>query len=84
MNLLVWELPDPDDEYDAERIPLRGWSTETAHRWILSKRSNGEQAHWFGHHLDAESFRSFIAQVCRMYNNAFGGRSVTITDMPLS
>ncbi|ENC8153836.1 terminase, partial [Escherichia coli] len=29
-------------------------------------------AHWFGH-LDAELFAHLIAQVCRMYNNAFVG-----------
>ncbi len=79
--LLVWNCRIGWKSMFVGQILPKGWSTETAHRWMLSKRSNGEQvAHWFGH-LDAELFAHLISQVCRMYNNAFVGPGVIITDM---
>ncbi|HGU5331776.1 TPA: terminase, partial [Escherichia coli O146] len=69
--LLVWELPDPDEEYVCGADTAEGLEHGDRSSLDVVKRSNGEQvAHWFGH-LDAELFAHLISQVCRMYNNAF-------------
>ncbi|EON5389771.1 terminase, partial [Escherichia coli] len=71
--LLVWELPDPDEEYVCGADTAEGLEHGDRSSLDVVKRSNGEQvAHWFGH-LDAELFAHLISQVCRMYNNAFVG-----------
>ncbi|EFE8186006.1 terminase [Escherichia coli] len=71
--LLVWELPDPDEEYVCGADTAEGLEHGDRSSLDIIRCSNGEQvAHWFGH-LDAELFAHLIAQVCRMYNNAFVG-----------
>lgn len=82
--LLVWELPDPDEEYVCGADTAEGLEHGDRSSLDVVKRSNGEQvAHWFGH-LDAEllliSFRrSVVCITTRLW-----GRSVIITDMQLS
>ncbi|PWC10553.1 terminase [Brenneria corticis] len=72
-HLLVWELPDPDEDYAigadvAEGLESGDWSS-----FDVVKKSTGEQvAHWFGH-LDAELFAQLLAHVGKWYNTAYIG-----------
>ncbi|HBZ9864080.1 TPA: terminase [Salmonella enterica subsp. houtenae] len=71
--LLVWELPDPDEQYAIGADPAEGLEHGDRSSLDVVKQSTGEQvAHWFGH-LDAELFAHLLAHVGRLYNTAFIG-----------
>ncbi|EJG5923165.1 terminase [Salmonella enterica] len=71
--LLVWELPDPDEQYAIGADPAEGLEHGDRSSMDVVKKSSGEQvAHWFGH-LDAELFACLLAHIGRMYNTAFIG-----------
>ncbi|WP_145517551.1 terminase [Yersinia mollaretii] len=71
--LLVWELPDPDEDYAIGGDVAEGLENRDRSSLDVVKRSSGEQvAHWFGY-LDAALFAHLLAQVGRWYNTAFIG-----------
>lgn len=72
-HLLVWELPDPDEDYAIGADIAEGLATGDRSSFDVVKKSTGEQvAHWFGH-LDAELFAQLLAHIGRWYNTAFIG-----------
>lgn len=72
-HLLVWELPDPDEDYAIGGDVAEGLENRDRSSFDVVKKSTGEQvAHWFGY-LDAELFAQLIAHVGRWYNMAFIG-----------
>lgn len=72
-HLLVWELPDPDEDYAIGGDVAEGLENRDRSSFDVVKKSTGEQvAHWFGY-LDAELFAQLIAHVGRWYNMAFLG-----------
>lgn len=72
-HLLVWELPDPDEDYAIGGDVAEGLENGDRSSFDVVKKSSGEQvAHWFGY-LDAELFAQLIAHVGRWYNMAFIG-----------
>lgn len=65
--LLVWELPDPDEDYAIGADVAEGLEHGDRSSLDVIKRSTGEQvAHWYGH-LDAELFAMLLNHVGRMY-----------------
>lgn len=72
-HLLVWELPDPDEDYAIGGDVAEGLENRDRSSFDVVKKSTGEQvAHWFGY-LDAELFAQLMAHVGRWYNTAFIG-----------
>ncbi len=72
-HLLVWELPDPDEDYAIGGDVAEGLENRDRSSFDVVKQSSGEQvAHWFGY-LDAELFAQLMAHVGRWYNTAFIG-----------
>lgn len=72
-HLLVWELPDPDEDYAIGGDVAEGLENGDRSSFDVVKKSSGEQvAHWFGY-LDAELFAQLMAHVGRWYNTAFIG-----------
>ncbi|EEJ7233430.1 terminase [Salmonella enterica subsp. salamae] len=66
-HLLVWELPDPDDDYAIGADIAEGLEHGDRSSFDVVKKSTGEQvAHWYGH-LDAELFAMLLAHVGQMY-----------------
>ena len=71
--LLVWELPDPDEDYAIGADIAEGLEHGDRSSLDVIKRSTGEQvAHWFGH-LDADRFAQLLAHVGKWYNTAYIG-----------
>ena len=71
--LLVWELPDPDEDYAIGADIAEGLENRDRSSFDVIKRTTGEQvAHWYGH-LDAERFAKLLAHVGKFYNTAFIG-----------
>lgn len=71
--LLVWELPDPDEDYAIGADVAEGLENRDRSSIDVVKHSTGEQvAHWFGY-LDAELFAQLLAQVGKWYNTALIG-----------
>ncbi|PSU89943.1 terminase [Photobacterium kishitanii] len=71
--LLVWELPDADEEYAIGVDIAEGLEHNDRSSFDVVKKTTGEQvAHWFGH-LDVEMFASLVRHVGHMYNTAFVG-----------
>ncbi|MGF1727063.1 terminase [Photobacterium nomapromontoriensis] len=71
--LLVWELPDPDEEYAIGVDIAEGLEHNDRSSFDVVKKSTGEQvAHWFGY-LDVELLSSLVRYVGKMYNLAFVG-----------
>ncbi|MCE7567546.1 terminase [Aliivibrio fischeri] len=70
--LLVWELPDEEQDYAIGADVAEG--LEHGDRSSLDVcNSNGEQvAHWYGH-IEPDEFAKLIAIVGRFYNSAFVG-----------
>lgn len=70
--LLVWELPDEEDDYGIGADIAEG--LEHGDRSSLDVlNSRGEQvAHWFGH-LDTDLFAKVIAHIGFFYNKAYVG-----------
>lgn len=72
-HLLVWELPDPDEDYAIGGDVAEGLENRDRSSFDVVKKSTGEQvAHWFGY-LDAELFAQLLAHVGKWYNTAFIG-----------
>ncbi|CAI0902850.1 Uncharacterised protein [Serratia quinivorans] len=72
-HLLVWELPDPDEDYAIGADIAEGLENGDRSSFDVIKKSNGEQvAHWFGY-LDAELFAQLLAHVGKWYNTAYIG-----------
>ncbi|MEQ9721280.1 terminase [Yersinia alsatica] len=71
--LLVWELPDLDEDYAIGGDVAEGLENRDRSSMDVVKKSTGEQvAHWFGY-LDADLFAQLLAHVGRWYNTAFIG-----------
>lgn len=71
--LLVWELPDPDEDYAIGADVAEGLENGDRSSFDIVKKSSGEQvAHWFGH-LDAELFAQLLAHTGKWYNTAYIG-----------
>lgn len=67
-HLLVWELPDPDDDYAIGADIAEGLEHGDRSSFDVVKKSTGEQvAHWYGH-LDAELFAMLLAHAGRLYS----------------
>ncbi len=72
-HLLVWELPDPDEDYAIGADVAEGLENGDRSSFDVVKKSTGEQvAHWFGH-LDAELFAQLLAHTGKGYNTAYIG-----------
>lgn len=71
--LLVWELPDPDEDYAMGIDIAEGLEHGDRSSLDIIKKSDGEQvAHWFGH-LDVELFAHLTAHIGKFYNTAYAG-----------
>lgn len=69
--LLVWELPDTDEDYCIGADVAEGLEHGDFSSLDVVKKSTGEQvAHWYGH-LDASLFASLLVHTGRWYNNAY-------------
>lgn len=69
--LLVWELPDPDEDYAIGGDIAEGLENGDRSSLDVVKQSTGEQvAHWVGH-LDPELFAHVLSHVGKMYNTAY-------------
>ncbi|WP_193144910.1 terminase [Citrobacter europaeus] len=67
-HLLVWELPDPEEDYAIGADIAEGLEHGDRSSFDVVKKSTGEQvAHWYGH-LDAELFAMLLAYSGRMYS----------------
>ncbi len=72
-QLLVWEIPDPDEDYAIGVDIAEGLEHGDRSSFDVVKKSTGEQvAHWFGF-LDVELFAQLTAHIGRWYNTAFIG-----------
>lgn len=71
--LLVWELPDPDEQYAIGADVSEGLSHGDRSSLDVIKKSTGEQvAHWFGH-LEPGLFASLLRHIGEWYNGAYIG-----------
>lgn len=71
--LLVWELPDEEEDYAIGADIAEGLEHGDRSSFDIIKRSTGEQvAHWYGH-LDADRFAQLLAHVGKWYNIAYIG-----------
>ncbi|MFL7024267.1 terminase [Enterovibrio norvegicus] len=71
--LLVWELPDLDEDYAIGVDIAEGLEHGDRSSFDVVKKSTGEQvAHWFGF-LDVEMFAHLVAHIGKWYNKAFVG-----------
>ncbi|WP_407330563.1 terminase [Enterovibrio sp. 27052020O] len=71
--LLVWELPDEDEDYAIGVDIAEGLEHGDRSSFDVVKKSTGEQvAHWFGH-LDVELFAQLVAHVGKWYCKAYVG-----------
>ncbi|MCL1123400.1 terminase [Shewanella surugensis] len=71
--LLVWELPDPDEDYAIGGDVAEGLEHGDRSSLDVVAKSDGRQvAHWFGH-LDPKRFAKLLAHVGREYNLAYIG-----------
>jgi hypothetical protein len=71
--LLVWELPDEDEDYALGADVAEGLEHGDRSSFDIVTKSDGRQvAHWFGH-LDTKRFAKLIAHVGEWYNFAFAG-----------
>ncbi|MBM7455180.1 hypothetical protein HNR62_001040 [Oceanisphaera litoralis] len=72
-RLLVWELPDPDEQYAIGADVAEGLEHGDRSSMDVVKKSTGEQvAHWFGH-LDPSLFASLLRHVGEWYHGAYIG-----------
>jgi hypothetical protein len=70
-HLLVWELPEDEEEYVIGGDVAEGLESGDRSSFDVIKRSTGEQvAHWFGH-LDPELYARLLAHVGTWYNEAY-------------
>lgn len=79
-HLLVWELPDPDEDYAVGADIAEGLEHGDRSSFDIVKKSTGEQvAHWYGH-LDAELFAMLLAHCGHLYSGIIrrGTEEVTL------
>lgn len=71
--LLVWELPDEDEDYAIGADVAEGLEHGDRSSFDIVAKSDGRQvAHWFGH-LDTKRFARLLAHIGRWYNTAYLG-----------
>lgn len=71
--LLVWELPDEDEDYAIGVDIAEGLEHGDRSSIDVVKKSTGEQvAHWFGH-IDVELLAHLTAHIGRWYSRAYIG-----------
>lgn len=71
--LLVWELPDEDEDYAMGGDVAEGLEHGDRSSFDIVAKSDGRQvAHWFGH-LDTKRFARLMAHVGTWYNMAYIG-----------
>lgn len=71
--LLVWELPDPDEDYAIGADIAEGLEKGDRSSFDVVKKSTGEQVtHWFGH-LDTDLFAQLLAHIGKWYGTALIG-----------
>ncbi|CZF79711.1 hypothetical protein [Grimontia marina] len=71
--LLVWEIPDEDDDYAMGVDIAEGLEHGDRSSLDVVKKSTGEQVcHWVGY-LDVELFSHLAAHIGRLYNLAYIG-----------
>ncbi|MBM7070884.1 terminase [Shewanella sp. 202IG2-18] len=71
--LLVWELPDPDEDYAIGGDVAEGLEHGDRSSFDVVAKSDGRQvAHWFGH-IDTKRFAHIIKHVGLWYSKAFVG-----------
>ena len=71
--LLVWELPDPDEDYAIGGDVAEGLEHGDRSSFDVVAKSDGRQVgHWFGH-LDTKRFARLMAHVGFWYNTAYLG-----------
>ena len=67
--LLVWELPDPDEDYAVGADVAEGLEHGDRSSFDVVARSDGRQvAHWYGH-LDPGLFAQLLAHIGRWYGS---------------
>ena len=71
--LLVWELPDEDEDYAIGADIAEGLEHGDRSSFDIVAKSDGRQvAHWFGH-LDTKRFARLLAHIGEWYNWAYIG-----------
>ncbi|GGI85705.1 terminase [Shewanella hanedai] len=71
--LLVWELPDDDEDYAIGADVAEGLEHGDRSAFDIVAKSDGRQvAHWFGH-LDTKRFAKLMAHIGEWYNWAYLG-----------
>lgn len=71
--LLVWELPDEDEDYALGGDVAEGLEHGDRSSLDIVAKSDGRQvAHWFGH-IDTKRFAHIIKHIGLMYNKAYVG-----------
>ena len=71
--LLVWELPDEDEDYAMGGDVAEGLEHGDRSSFDIVAKSDGRQvAHWFGH-LDTKRFARLMAHIGKWYNTAYIG-----------
>lgn len=71
--LLVWELPDEDEDYAMGGDVAEGLEHGDRSSFDIVAKSDGRQvAHWFGH-LDTKRFARLMAHIGTWYNLAYIG-----------
>lgn len=71
--LLVWELPDEDEQYAIGADVAEGLAHGDRSSIDVVKRSTGEQvAHWYGH-IDPGLLASLLRHIGEWYNGAYIG-----------
>ena len=71
--LLVWELPDEDEEYAVGGDVAEGLEHGDRSSLDVVAKSDGRQvAHWYGH-VDPKRFAHIIKHIGLMYNKAYVG-----------
>lgn len=71
-HLLVWELPDPDEDYAIGADVAEGLEHGDRSSFDIVKKSTGEQvAKWYGY-LDAELYAQLLAHAGRFYCGVIG------------
>jgi hypothetical protein len=71
--LLVWELPDKDEDYAIGGDVAEGLEHgDRSSLDVVAKSSGRQVAHWFGH-IDTKRFARLMAHIGRLYNMAYLG-----------
>lgn len=72
-KLLVWELPDDDEDYVIGADIAEGLEHgDRSSLDVINKKTGEQVAHWFGH-LDTDRFARLMAHIGKFYNIAYIG-----------